>query len=399
MMSTARLREIYTQEIKHRKFVCVMNDVVKSQQDQLDGYLDKEKDETRVRMDKSIVDTRKTIVRQRVLKKCMKQKVEDLEKTNATKLYGKYRGIPVETFTGQIDVYLEENHPRVRRKQKIQELFDEGLEKGAILDKKTIKEKITDYFKTPLIQSRLPSQRRDKLPSILPAIDGFYTGDIKASENRAEFVTKRTRERKENDTDPNGGETTVRLFTKARRYRRHEQKKDEKYEENIVHSAVPKRRQPTDSETDESKRPQTLPPIKVVSETPSSKEYKDVKDSLLELSSRISEKRELSEKMNEKKDAFRKISDLNDTVRRRKIKVEKLDMAGKSTSDSDKENRDNKNRRKKTAKEEKLEATVTSNDYGNERSEMKEILSKNEEGAKYSLPPLKKTGPAPLTEF
>ncbi|KAL3870194.1 hypothetical protein ACJMK2_038275 [Sinanodonta woodiana] len=398
MMSTARLREIYSQEIKHRKFVCVMNDVAKSQQDQLDGYLDKEKDDTRVRMDKSIVDTRKTIVRQRVLKKCMKQKVEELEKTNATKLYGKYRGIPVETFTGQIDVYLEENHPRVRRKQKIQELFDEGLEKGAILDKKTIKEKITDYFSTPLVQPRLPSQRRDKLSSFLPAIDSFYTGDIKASENRAEFVTKRTRERKDNDTDPNGGETTVRLFTKARRYRRQE-KKDEKHDENIVHSAVPKRRQPTDTETDESKRPQTLPPIKVVSQTPSSKECKDVKDSLLELSSRVSVKRGLSEQINEKKDALRKISDSNETVRRRKIKVDKLEMAGKSSSDSDKENRENKNERKKKLKEEKSEATATSNDYGNERSEMKEILSKNEEGTKYSLPPLKKTGPAPQTEF
>ncbi|KAH3796129.1 hypothetical protein DPMN_149696 [Dreissena polymorpha] len=152
MMSTARLRTLHRQENNHRKLVCVMNDVTKNQQERIDKFVEKEKQEVAQKCEKNIVVTKRNLVRQRVLKKCMKDTCEEIERKQANKLFGKYQGIPMETMAGEIDVYLERHHPRIRRRQKIDELFRNGYEQGAILDSVSIQDRVRDYFKKPLVR-------------------------------------------------------------------------------------------------------------------------------------------------------------------------------------------------------------------------------------------------------
>ncbi|XP_053381333.1 uncharacterized protein LOC128549105 [Mercenaria mercenaria] len=187
MMSTERLKILHRQEQNQRKFVCVMNDVAKTQQDLYEGYIEKEKHESAQKSDKAIVVTKRNIVRQKVLKKCMKSKREEVERQNAKKIYGQYHGVPVEQIASQIDTFLEKNHPKIRRRRKIDELFQEGYNKGAILDSDTIHNKVQDYFERPLveIQHKESSEVKDEIKtanSTFPALSkSFYTGNFKMS--------------------------------------------------------------------------------------------------------------------------------------------------------------------------------------------------------------------------
>lgn len=182
-MSTTRLKVVNRQEQIHRKFVCVMNDVAKLQQESYEGHIEKEKQEVQQMCDKAIVCTKRNIVRQQVLKKCMKSKREEVEKQHASKIFGKYHGVTVERIAGQIDTLLEQNHPKIRRKKKIDELFQDGYSKGAILDSGTMHERITDYFERPLIKSHHYADQtgptdihlvHKSLPQI--SSNNFYTG-------------------------------------------------------------------------------------------------------------------------------------------------------------------------------------------------------------------------------
>lgn len=190
MISTVRLKTVHRQEQNNRKFVCVMNDLAKTQQDLYEGYIEKEKHEAEQESDKSIVVTRRNIVRQRVLKKCMKSKREDVANSNATNIYGRYHGVPVEQIAGQIDTFLEKNHPKIRRRQKIDDLFQEAYSKGAILDNATIHNKVQDYFERPLVEVQEVEKfengkvkTKSKKPTFPALSNSFYTGNFHNSRN------------------------------------------------------------------------------------------------------------------------------------------------------------------------------------------------------------------------
>ena len=213
MLSTTRLRNVYQHEQRQRKFVCVMNDVAKTRQDRYDHFIDTEKAEATQRSKNAIEHTRRNIVRQRVLKKCMQNKREEVEKKQASTIYGKYHGVSVEHITGEIDAYMEHNHPRIRKAQKIKDLFEEGYQKGAILDRETVKNKVKRFFDKPLVELHRIQEIDEvssKASSLLPPIgSNFYTGNVSnitkgtqnivtQSNNKNEGVQSTSRENEEN---------------------------------------------------------------------------------------------------------------------------------------------------------------------------------------------------------
>ena len=166
-----------------------MNDVAKTKQDRYDHIIDTEKAEATQRSKKAIEMTRRNIVRQKVLKKCMQNKREEIEKRQASTVYGKYHGVSVDNIAGEMEDYLKHNHPRVRRAQKIKDLFEEGLEKGAILDKDTVNHKVKSFFDKPLVElHRIPEvdEISPKASACLPSIgeSHFYTGDLSKTQSK-----------------------------------------------------------------------------------------------------------------------------------------------------------------------------------------------------------------------
>lgn len=186
MMSTDRLKNLHRLETNQRKFMCIMNDVAKMPQSKYAGSIDREKQESAQTSDKDIARTRKTLVRKKVLKKCMQEKREEVEKQQANKLFGRYQGETAEQIAGQIDTVIENNHPKLRRMKKIDVMFKTAYEKGAIMNNETMKDKVRDYFNRPLIHlQHLDSgemssdDERDSLSKTIPPFSkSFYTGQM-----------------------------------------------------------------------------------------------------------------------------------------------------------------------------------------------------------------------------
>lgn len=256
-MSTERLKILHKQEQNQRKFVCVMNDVAKTQQLLYEGYIDKEKHEAEQKSDKSIVMTRRNIVRQRVLKECMKNKREDVERSNAKKIFGQYNGEQVEHIASGIDTYLERNHPKIRRRKKVEQLFEEGYRKGAILDNRTVHAKVNEYFERPLIRfpdipERNDTRKNNKFPALTRS---FYTGNFQCSQHSPVDEKQKDYPKHSSDT---GVEAPEILFVK---------RKVSKFLNEDVPDDVSVQSETPPVIFHESKgrgiRPLTLPPIKI----------------------------------------------------------------------------------------------------------------------------------------
>lgn len=296
-MLTTRLRNVYQQEQKQRKYVCVMNDVAKTKQDRYDHIIDSEKAEATQRSKKAIEMTRRNIVRQRVLKKFMHDTREEVEKRQASTLYGKYHGVSVDHIAGEVEEYLRNNHPRVRRAQKIKNLFQEGYEKGAILDKETVKTKVKRFFDKPLVKlHRIPevdetsSKASPDLPSVRPS--HFYTGDFnkvsKGTQNTLTLPNEKNLERINSISDNEGQKLFVR-------------RKVSKFLAEDVPDDLSETSDDLDIHPNKGKdciRPVTLPPIKIG--TDSVESSKPVKGSIAELAAKFAKAKEKTEKLQRK---------------------------------------------------------------------------------------------------
>lgn len=143
-MDTGRLGIVRRQENSRRKFVFMLNDVMKSHYEVVDDCLSREKFEIGIKYDKSLVPVRRTIVKQRVLQQCLKMKRESRKFTNRN--LGAYSGKPLYTFSRDIDKFIADNHPRRRRLRQAEKALKESIERGKILDPTKIPEKIKQYF-------------------------------------------------------------------------------------------------------------------------------------------------------------------------------------------------------------------------------------------------------------
>ena len=296
MMTTTRLRNVYQHEQRQRKFVCVMNDVAKTRQDRYDHFIDAEKAEATQRSNNAIEHTRKNIVRQKVLKKCMQNKREEVEKKQASTIYGKYHGESVEHITGQIDSYMEHNHPRVRKAQKIRNLFEEGYQKGAILDKDTVKTKVKRFFDKPLVElHRIQEldESSSKDSAFLPPLgSNFYSGNISniTRDSREIFPQLSNNEQRfENSTPENEGN---KLFVK-RNVRKF-------WDENVPDDLSLRSNNQTSShrQSKEDTRPVTLPMIKPVKDQ--TDVSRPVKGTIAELAAQFAKSKEKAEKLQRK---------------------------------------------------------------------------------------------------
>ncbi|KAK3601006.1 hypothetical protein CHS0354_008115 [Potamilus streckersoni] len=149
-MDEGRLGFVHKQENKHRKFNVVMNDVIKSRWETYDEYITKEKLRVDHRFQKSKMLIRRALVRQKVLQRCLKLRQETVNKRHISSNFGKYGGKPLVAFSRDIDAYIADNHPKIRRLRKIRKLIDNSIESGAILDEKRAYEKVQTYFKERL---------------------------------------------------------------------------------------------------------------------------------------------------------------------------------------------------------------------------------------------------------
>lgn len=291
MISTVRLKTVHRQEQTNRKFVCVMNDLAKTQHDLYEGYIEREKHEAEQKSDKSIVVTRRNIVRQRVLKTCMKSKREDVENSNATNMYGRYHGVPVEQIAGQIDTFLEKNHPKIRRKQKIDDLFQEAYSNGTILDNATMHNKVQDYFERPLVEVQEVKKvenckvKTKTKKSIFPALsNSFYTGNFHNSRNSP---TKLSIQKKSECTEDAQRKLFVRR--KVSKFLNEDVPDDVSvHSETIANNCMIHSKQP---------RPLTLPPIKIGTDsTVPHRIPKQKPDCIAELIARIHKAKDSREK-------------------------------------------------------------------------------------------------------
>lgn len=292
MMSTARLKNVYQQEQRQRKFVCVMNDVAKTKQDRYDHFIDTEKAEATQRNKKAIDCTRRNIVRQRVLKKCMQNKREEVEKKQASTMFGKYHGVSVEHIAGEIDTYLQDNHPRIRRAQKINDLFQEGYENGAILDKETVKRKVKRFFDKPLVElhkiQEVDETSSKASPCLPPLGRSFYTSSYAEALKSAK-----------NNIPPSGETVNVqipppenednKLFVKRKVSKFLTEHVPDDFSVLNEDQNVQLRKEKAES------RPLTLPPIKIG--TDNNETSKPAKGSIAELAAKFAKSKEKTEKL------------------------------------------------------------------------------------------------------
>jgi len=269
MNSTDRLKILHRQEQRNRKFVCVMNDVTRNHQDRYCRFVDKEKQESVQNCNKSIVLTRKHIVRQRVLKQCMKETREEMERRQATKLYGRYHGVPMENIAAEVEPFLERHHPRVRRQQKIDRLVENGHEHGGLMDDDTIQEKMKSYFSRPLVHVVDSNEQHDDQTSgpvsafTFPNLTKpFYTGNCRSTPKTTASGRSglyETIEETEEPTELEQEATEEKLFVIRNNNKFPE---DDARDDISVQSETPKSLNLI-STTNRELRPITLPPIKL----------------------------------------------------------------------------------------------------------------------------------------
>jgi hypothetical protein len=320
-MSTERLKIIHRKEQNQRKFVCVMNDVAKTQQDLYQGYIDKEKQEAAQKSEKAIVVTKRNLVRQKVLKKCMKNQREEVEKQNSKKIFGQYHGVPVEHIAGQIDTYLENNHPKIRRRRHIDDLFQAGYSTGAILDHETVQNKVQDYFERPLVEIQhieSPEEKEEKklLNTTFPVLSkSFYTGNFRTCNHSP----VKDIENSELEKDIREEQSEDKLFVKRKvsKFLREDVPDDVSVQsETPVNSLITRARRI---------RPLTLPPIKIGtdSEVPN-KHPKQKPDCITELIERI----------HRAKDSREKEMKIKKERRTKRLQHERVFGVGSSTADT-----------------------------------------------------------------
>lgn len=170
-MDTGRLGVVRRQENSRRKFVFMLNEVMRSQYEVVDGYLTREKFEIGVKYDKSFVPMRRSVVKQRVLQQCLKMKRQS--KIMSNRNFGAYGGKPLYTFHRDIDKFITEMHPKLRRLKQAEKALQESIEKGRIIDPKIVPKKIEQYFEKNWKEDEVKPNRLPKLQTAEKSKDIF----------------------------------------------------------------------------------------------------------------------------------------------------------------------------------------------------------------------------------
>lgn len=159
-MDTGRVGACHKLENKRRKFLIVINDVVKNKYDVYAEYLDHAHKETDHNFEKSKMFVRRALVRQKVLQKCMKMR--RLNINDERTVFGRYGGKPIESFGKDIESFIAYNHPKMRRQRHLQKLLNESLEKGAILKQNVVENRVASWMERSYTKYKLMKAKREK---------------------------------------------------------------------------------------------------------------------------------------------------------------------------------------------------------------------------------------------
>lgn len=194
-MDTGRVAACHKLENKRRKFLIVINDVVKNKYDVYSEYLDHAHAATDHSLDKSKMFVRRALVRQKVLQKCMKMRRQNYAEVESKSLFGRYGGKTIEQFGRDIESFIAYNHPKMRRQRYLHKLLNESLEKGAILKPNVVEDRVAKWMERSYTKVKLKkgtrektnlepikeqkessSDRRQQVPRLPVLTNPFYTG-------------------------------------------------------------------------------------------------------------------------------------------------------------------------------------------------------------------------------
>ncbi|XP_048778517.1 uncharacterized protein LOC125682165 [Ostrea edulis] len=145
-MFMGRLINVRKQEDNHRKFLCVMNDVARNQHDFYNAYITKELQYIISRQERSSIAVKKAVTQKKILQKCLEMKRRDALTSDESSLYGHYGGRSIQSLNKDMDSFIAETHPRVRKKKHLDSVMKQSKEKGLILGTDKMSEKVRNYF-------------------------------------------------------------------------------------------------------------------------------------------------------------------------------------------------------------------------------------------------------------
>ncbi|XP_045203537.2 uncharacterized protein LOC123556686 [Mercenaria mercenaria] len=161
-MDTGRVGACHKLENKRRKFLIVINDVVKNKYDVYAEYLDHSHSELEHNFEKSKMFVRRALVRQKVLQKCMKMRRRNVHMEDQRSVFGRYGGKPIESFGKDIEKFMAYNHPKMRRQRYLQKMLNESLDKGTILKQNVIEDRVAGWMERSYTKYKLKKAKREK---------------------------------------------------------------------------------------------------------------------------------------------------------------------------------------------------------------------------------------------
>ncbi|XP_062580681.1 uncharacterized protein LOC134242564 [Saccostrea cucullata] len=214
-MDTGRLGEVRRHENSNRKFMCILNHMIKSRWETVNDSLTRERNEADHRLDKAGTLWRRKYVQQRVLQQCMKMRKENLTNSSAARRFGCYGGKPLFAFSRDIDRFISDNHPKKRRQRKVKQALLESIERGHIIDPEEIPKRVENYFshwKVKEESSRksniLPEMERGAgggktfkntvIPPIRGLVNNFHKFTLDDADPEVQSEDKETRSEKPN---------------------------------------------------------------------------------------------------------------------------------------------------------------------------------------------------------
>lgn len=159
-MDEGRLGIVVRQEERHRKFVYMMNDIVRAQLGLYSNCLAREQHEASIKLVSSCVEVRRSIVKQKVLRKCLEMRKCKVMARDSLAHFGQYGGKPLWAMSRDIERVIANNHPRIRRMRRAEEMMRKSLENGAILDEDAVARRMEAFFQVK--QGRQQQQQQNK---------------------------------------------------------------------------------------------------------------------------------------------------------------------------------------------------------------------------------------------
>ncbi|KAK3087064.1 hypothetical protein FSP39_001165 [Pinctada imbricata] len=145
-MYSGRLGNVRRQEASHRKFMCVMNEMVRNRHDLNTTYIKKELNYNTQQQDRSAVMVKRDMVQRKILQKCMEMRREDTLVSENRNLYGHYGGRSMNAFSKDIDSFLEERNPKRQKQRKMDDMMKTSRENGMVLGSAKMKEKVRGFL-------------------------------------------------------------------------------------------------------------------------------------------------------------------------------------------------------------------------------------------------------------